>query len=99
MQKQMKKASGLSKMSLKITKAGKLPELDVKFDENILNEHVNKYLMRLHSRLLAAQKASQPARTLMMRDSITGKFVQETQGHSQRIEIIYEALVHSQTYH
>ena len=81
MQKQMKKASGLSKMSLKITKAGKLPELDVKFDENILNEHVNKYLMRLHSRLLAVQKASQPARTLMMRDSITGKFVQETQGH------------------
>ena len=95
----MKRAGGLAKMSLRIRKAGLLPELDVKFDGEMLKDHVNKHLMRVHSAALAAQKASQPARTLMMRDSFTGKFVQETLGHSQRIEIIYEAEVHSRTYH
>ena len=73
MQRQMKKAGGLSKMSLKIKKADKLPELDVKFDEEMLKDHINKHLMLLHSHTLAAQKANQPSRTFKMRDNYTGK--------------------------
>lgn len=85
-------------MSLKISKCGKLPRLDVIFSKDYLMQHQRKHLMWLHSRALASERAHESERTFMMRDNITGKFVQETHKHQNRIDIIYEAIVHNQTY-